>query len=137
MENRGQSPAQTPNMVAKNHLGRPGTRCLPILTLCWTNLVFQLFLQFQGPTTLLLQTRASRLSDVLTTREVNEIANVQDGLLPPRLKISPSASAEEPEISLETPATKADKPANISIAMVGRDGKVRFKETEDFTTLSG
>lgn len=40
---------------------------------------FQLFLRFEGPTTMLLQSRASRVSDVLTLKDVNEIAESQPG----------------------------------------------------------
>ncbi|KAH8727797.1 mitochondrial biogenesis AIM24-domain-containing protein, partial [Phaeosphaeriaceae sp. PMI808] len=39
----------------------------------------RLFLCFEGPSTLLLQSRASRLSDVLTLRDVNEIAESPPG----------------------------------------------------------
>jgi hypothetical protein len=39
----------------------------------------QLFLSFEGPATLLLQSRASHLSDVLTLRDVNEIAESPPG----------------------------------------------------------
>ncbi|KAL1609615.1 Altered inheritance of mitochondria protein 24, mitochondrial [Nothophoma quercina] len=39
----------------------------------------RLFLRFEGPTTLLLQSRASRISDVLTLKDVNEIAESQPG----------------------------------------------------------
>lgn len=39
----------------------------------------RLFLQFHGPTTILLSSRASRISDVLTSRDVNEIADSPSG----------------------------------------------------------
>jgi hypothetical protein len=39
----------------------------------------RLFLQFHGPTTILLSSRASRISDVLTSRDVNEIADSVPG----------------------------------------------------------
>jgi uncharacterized protein (AIM24 family) len=39
----------------------------------------RLFLQFHGPTTILLSSRASRISDVLTSRDVNEIADSPAG----------------------------------------------------------
>ena len=39
----------------------------------------QLFLQFEGPTTMLLQSRASRVSDVLTLKDVDEIASSPPG----------------------------------------------------------
>lgn len=38
-----------------------------------------LFLQFHGPTTILVSSRASRISDVLTARDVNEIADSEAG----------------------------------------------------------
>jgi tripartite-type tricarboxylate transporter receptor subunit TctC len=38
-----------------------------------------LFLRFEGPTTMLLQSRGSRISDVLTLRDVNEIAESPPG----------------------------------------------------------
>jgi uncharacterized protein (AIM24 family) len=39
----------------------------------------RLFLQFHGPTTILLSSRASRISDVLTSRDVHEIADSPAG----------------------------------------------------------
>lgn len=40
-----------------------------------------LYLQFRGPTTLLMSTRATRISDVLTNRDVNEIADAPPNAL--------------------------------------------------------
>ena len=42
-------------------------------------IMLKLFLRFEGPTTMLLQSRASRVSDVLTLKDVNEIAESQPG----------------------------------------------------------
>jgi uncharacterized protein (AIM24 family) len=39
----------------------------------------RLFLQFEGPTTMLLQSRASRISDVLSLKDVDEIASSTPG----------------------------------------------------------
>ncbi|KAF2477784.1 uncharacterized protein BDR25DRAFT_299578 [Lindgomyces ingoldianus] len=39
----------------------------------------RLFLRFEGPTTMLLQSRGSRISDVLTLRDVSEIAETPPG----------------------------------------------------------
>jgi Trk K+ transport system NAD-binding subunit len=44
-----------------------------------TDDIHQLFLQFQGPTTILVQSRANRVRDVLSDREVNEIADTPAG----------------------------------------------------------
>lgn len=37
-------------------------------------------MQFDGPTTILVQSRGPRINDVLSAQEVNEIANVPRGL---------------------------------------------------------
>jgi uncharacterized protein (AIM24 family) len=47
----------------------------------------RLFLKFNGPTTILLQSRASRVSDVLTKNEVNEIADVEPGTVKDAVKL--------------------------------------------------
>lgn len=39
-----------------------------------------MFLQFDGPSTILLQTRGPRINEVLTSHEVNEIASAPRGL---------------------------------------------------------
>ncbi|EAW06912.1 AIM24 family protein [Aspergillus clavatus NRRL 1] len=40
----------------------------------------RLFLQFDGPTKILLQTRGPRINDIMSTREINEIADTPRGL---------------------------------------------------------
>jgi len=82
-----------------------------------------LFLQFQGPTTLLLQTRASRVGDVLTAREVNEIADTPAGAIS-------SAIATDTRLAREAAApVVAPQPTttSMSYASVGGDGKVNFE----------
>ncbi|OAR00820.1 hypothetical protein LLEC1_07756 [Akanthomyces lecanii] len=81
----------------------------------------RLFLQFQGPTTILMSSRGVRLADVLSNREVNEIADVpagavQDALAPPKDK--------------DTVKTKAEEPA-FKVAEVKPDGKVTFEDGKD------
>jgi hypothetical protein len=94
----------------------------------WTRelTLLQLFLQFRGPTTLLLQSRSSRLSDSLTTRDINEIAD------------SPAGATQEVVATLNldgtsplkksTPDTPpkaiAQKPTTVKYATVAQGGKV-------------
>lgn len=90
----------------------------------------QLFLQFDGPTTILLQSRAPHINDVLSTREVNEIATAPPGVT--QAAIDNVAAKEHPE---ETPSEPESKDATKmetkgfqqSVASVRRDGKVEFQ----------
>ena len=81
----------------------------------------QLFLQFHGPTTILLQTRASRIRDVLIYEDVNEIADAQPGL-----------NLSQERSTADTGITKVSSPATIKAPRIGTasissDGKVTFE----------
>jgi uncharacterized protein (AIM24 family) len=104
----------------------------------------RLFLQFTGPTTLLVQSRAARLSDVLSTREVNEIADAPPGVAREavenvwasgnRVKEDSDASrtgVEGATVSA-SPGGAARKEPRLSYASVSRDGKVKIEETKSF-----
>nr|POE48032.1 altered inheritance of mitochondria protein 24, mitochondrial [Quercus suber] len=54
----------------------------------------RLFLHFRGPTQILLQSRSSRLTDALTTRDVNEIADSPAGAVPSALAVRPPSSEQ-------------------------------------------
>ncbi|KAL2039571.1 hypothetical protein N7G274_007843 [Stereocaulon virgatum] len=86
----------------------------------------RLFLQFHGPTTILLQTRAARISDVLTSQDVNEFADAQPGVVQPVVTLSrekPGSAAGQEKATM--PMTiKAPK---MSTASIGSDGKVTFE----------
>jgi len=69
----------------------------------------RLFLQFKGPATILVSSRASRLSDVLTTRDVEEIADAPAGALADAIKRDMKASQEGGNL----PST-ASGPAGVS-----------------------
>lgn len=93
----------------------------------------RLFLQFRGPTTLLIQSRAARVNDVLTAQQVNEIADAPAGVLTEA--ISKGHVAEGVSTSQSSAAT-AGQIASIplsrpqpkmSVASVSRDGKVTFE----------
>lgn len=85
----------------------------------------RLFLQFRGPTTLLLSSRASRISDALTSRDVNEIADSPAGAVADAVTLT-AAPAPEPEVE-----TKRDVPTGFHYASVKTDGKVKFEEPEN------
>ncbi|MCJ1287078.1 Altered inheritance of mitochondria protein 24, mitochondrial [Xylographa opegraphella] len=101
----------------------------------------RLFLQFHGPMTILIQSRASRLSDVLTSRDVNEIAETQAGVAQQAVtltssKVAREKSGERTLGGLNDPKSTQDTPTGLSVARIGQDGKVRFERTADFSALS-
>ncbi|KAK9414701.1 putative Acyl-CoA dehydrogenase [Seiridium unicorne] len=91
----------------------------------------RLFLQFRGPTTILMSSRGSRISDVLTKEEVNEIADAPAGAVPEAVDLATKPSLEAP--------TKVDEPTvRVRVASIGQDGKAHFadaKNVEDFEKL--
>lgn len=103
----------------------------------------RLFLQFRGPTTILMSSRGARISDVLTRDDVNEIADTEAGVVPAAVeqaargkgKLQAPSPAAEAEASPS--ASAAEKPAAIHVASVGKDGKVRFEDTKDVKDFVG
>jgi len=97
----------------------------------------RLFLRFEGPTTLLLQSRGARLNDVLTAREVDEIADsppgaVEDTIRGRSIKSDSDASRtgfEGATVSAAPAAGAPRKKPKLSYASVSRDGKVKIEET--------
>ncbi|KAI1930458.1 Altered inheritance of mitochondria protein 24, mitochondrial [Ophidiomyces ophidiicola] len=88
----------------------------------------RLFLQFEGPATIIIQSRASRLNESLTTREVNEIANAPPGVT--RNILNTINDNLEKDL---VPSRKEDgtKTVGESFATINRDGKVEFKKSDD------
>lgn len=89
----------------------------------------RLFLQFKGPTTILMSSRGVRVSDVLTREQVNEIADVEAGVAPKAVE-----AAAKPQKTLPSPDTAAqsgEKPLTMHVATVGKDGKVHFEESKE------
>lgn len=84
----------------------------------------RLFLQFKGPTTLLVSSRASRVSDVLTSRDVDEIADAPAGEMRKAVTLLTMSNQEEAK-----PA-RSIAPTGFSTASVTKDGKVTFGETK-------
>ncbi|KAI1173359.1 mitochondrial biogenesis AIM24-domain-containing protein [Nemania sp. FL0916] len=84
----------------------------------------RLFLQFRGPMTILMSSRGSRITDVLTNAEVDEIADAPPGAVPAAVE-----QAINPKIPEPPPKTQ-EAPVRISVASVGQDGKAKFEGAE-------
>jgi len=85
----------------------------------------RLFLQFKGPATLLIQSRAARVNDVLTAQDVNEIADTPAGAV--QEAISTTGAARP---ALSAPGSIGAVPVSssqpkLSTASV-KDGKITF-----------
>jgi len=82
-----------------------------------------LFLHFEGPSTILLQSRASRISDVLSLKEVNEIAEAPPGAVQDAIKPSEGKEkkGQEPATAPETSTS-----SQVKYAKVGSDGKIHI-----------
>lgn len=82
----------------------------------------RLFLRFQGPTTILVSSRASRITDVLAARDVNEIADAPAGAV--ESSILKATSPEE-----KTTKQFLDVPTGFHVAEV-KDGSVKFGDSD-------
>ncbi|KAF2240689.1 hypothetical protein BU26DRAFT_535825 [Trematosphaeria pertusa] len=90
----------------------------------------RLFLRFEGPTTMLLQSRASRISDVLTLKDVNEIAESPPGAV--QDAVTRKIKEEIKEISAGTPtqtrlASQDADGTTVRYATI-RHGKAEFEK---------
>ncbi|KAL8377242.1 hypothetical protein RB595_008089 [Gaeumannomyces hyphopodioides] len=89
----------------------------------------RLFLQFHGPTTILMSSRGVRLADSLSPEDVNEIADAETGVVTDAIELS-----RRPEPTVESPAaSRESKPMAIHIANIGRDGKAKLEEAKDLS----
>ncbi|KAJ5779750.1 Mitochondrial biogenesis protein AIM24 [Penicillium paradoxum] len=100
----------------------------------------RLFLQFDGPTTILVQSRGPRINDILSTQDANEIASIPRGFTPP----APQAIEDKkPEEKTEAERAVSNIPGltrsveeleqetqgiRQSVAKVRKDGKVEIDE---------
>jgi hypothetical protein len=96
----------------------------------------RLFLNFQGPTTILLQSRAVRVSDVLTAADVNEIADAPAGVVQEAITQNIIGKSDTARTGVEgaTPSAQQGVASNqprMSVASIGRDGKVTFETTQN------
>jgi hypothetical protein len=88
-----------------------------------------LFLKFHGPTTILLSSRASRISDVMTSRDINEIADSPAGEVQAAVTLATTPKDEVPKKQF------SDVPTGFHVAQVSRDGKVKFVDAQDVQPL--
>ena len=89
----------------------------------------RLFLQFRGPTTILMSSRPSSRfpgRDVLSDEQVNEIADAPAGSVEAAVERAASASAS-PAAGAKT-ADAADVKVGAAGASAGEDGKVKFED---------
>lgn len=88
----------------------------------------QLFLRFEGPSTLLVQSRASRISDVLTLRDVNEIAESPPGAVQDAVTRKIKAEIKEIAATGTTPPlAPTDASGTIRNATV-KGGEAEFEQ---------
>lgn len=139
-------------MVKTNHLGRQST--LPPLPLLLPPFPLptpihpnstnkyrpktQLFLRFEGPTTILLQSRASSLRDVLTSGDVDEIAQAEPGSVQAALRRAES-KAEDDDTGIDgkaqarRPSEEGVQHPRLRVASVKPGGAVKFEKREDLS----
>ncbi|KAI9773477.1 MAG: Altered inheritance of mitochondria protein 24, mitochondrial [Geoglossum simile] len=92
----------------------------------------RLFLRFRGPTTILMQSRSSRYRDVLTSQDVNELADAEPGAV--QSVIVSGVNQASSKGTAPKPFTNV--PASLKIASIGPGGNVEFQDTNDFQSLS-
>ncbi|OTB10909.1 hypothetical protein K445DRAFT_322551 [Daldinia sp. EC12] len=85
----------------------------------------RLFLHFRGPTTILMSSRGARISDVLTSEDVNELADAPMGEVPATVEL---VTKPKPDV---TPKTEDAAAVKINVASVGQDGKVSFADAKN------
>jgi uncharacterized protein (AIM24 family) len=96
----------------------------------------RLFLNFEGPTTILLQSRAARVSDVLTAADVKEIADAPAGVVQEAITQNITSKIDAARTGLEgaTPSAQQAPVRNhpkVSVASISRDGKVTFETAQN------
>ncbi|EUC33598.1 hypothetical protein COCCADRAFT_4898 [Bipolaris zeicola 26-R-13] len=88
----------------------------------------RLFLRFEGPTTMLVQSRASRISDVLTLRDVDEIADSPPGAVEDavtrKIKEEIKSIGEQ---GTKAPIPNTDASGTVRYATI-KDGKAEFEK---------
>ncbi|KAF4965307.1 hypothetical protein FSARC_6889 [Fusarium sarcochroum] len=97
----------------------------------------RLFLQFHGPTKILMSSRGVRASDVLTNKQVNEIADVQPGVLAGAVeltdkpKLTDGAETKNAAVEAVKQEVGDKNVTGIHVATVEKDGKVKFEDSKD------
>ena len=90
---------------------------------------FQLFLQFDGPSNIILQTRGPRLNDILSARQVNEIADSPRGTIAEREQEAENKKTEEAVNPPTRPVEQIEqdvKGVDQNVATVTNSGDVQI-----------
>lgn len=89
----------------------------------------RLFVQFKGPTTLLMSSRGVRIADSLSAEQVNEIADAPAGVVPQAVELGAKPAAAIEAAKAETPVVSSEQaPSAVHVASVEKDGKVTFED---------
>lgn len=96
----------------------------------------RLFLQFDGPSTILLQSRGSRVSEILSSREVDELASAPRGLtILPTESAGKQQATDADESAKKSPGSRTIgeieqeiEGVSQSIAVLTKEGKVTFEK---------
>lgn len=87
----------------------------------------RLFLRFQGPGTIYMSSRGVRVADVLTDKDVNEIADAPAGEAPAAIEKVLNPPKTEVPVDAVKPVVGQD-PSAVQVAAPGKDGKVAFED---------
>ncbi|KAF4981811.1 hypothetical protein FZEAL_2438 [Fusarium zealandicum] len=91
----------------------------------------RLFLQFQGPTKILMSSRGVRVADVLSNKQVNEIADAPPGALAEAVERVNRPKLAEGSAVEATKQEGDQSVTGIHVATVEKDGKVKFEDSKD------
>lgn len=83
--------------------------------------MLQLFLQFHGPTTVLLQSRSSNLSESFSKEEIDQVVKLKP-IAAQEAGKRPLSGTEEERVLLQE-----KKVPRMSVASIGNDGKMKIE----------
>lgn len=121
-------------MVPSCGLGRSGTLFILIfivaliLVLLANTCISKLFLRFEGPTTILMQSRTARLAEVFRRDDFNELADTEPGALEDQTKKKIIIGAAD-ERQIATDSNSSRSPKALKVAIV-KDGKLEFQDSD-------
>lgn len=81
-------------------------------------------MSFEGPATILLQSRGSRLRDVLSTQEINDIADAPAGAV----QVAMDENATRKQSRATSLPTQTPAKTSMTFASVKPDGEVVFEK---------
>ena len=98
----------------------------------------RLFLKFEGPATLLVQSRGSRIRDVLDSEQVNEIADAPAGEALDAARTLRLGKSDASRMGVQGATTSAATEGatetgqpKLSVGSISKDGKVTFEATQE------